>query len=78
MINKKNYPFVLSADEVLGKETQVVLATLSHLMAAKMEEPVSQVKDWVNGRISIVVARLYSRMLYGSWVPSTLRTPEPD
>ena len=43
--------FVLSFDGVLGKEAQVVLATLSGLMAAKTEEPILHVKGWANGGI---------------------------
>ena len=42
---------------VLGKEAQVVLATLSRLVAAKMEEPISHVKGWVNSQISTSVSR---------------------
>ena len=41
--NIKKSIFVLSVDGVMGKEAQVVLATLSQLMASKMEEPVSYV-----------------------------------
>ena len=48
----------------MGKEDQVLLATLSRLVAAKMEEPILHVKDWVNGRITLSVVRSYSRVLY--------------
>ena len=41
------------------KEAQLVLATSSQLMAEKMDEPISHVKGWFNGRIAIVVARSY-------------------
>ena len=40
-----------------GKESKVLLVTLSLLMAAKMEEPISHVKGWVNGQIAIKAAR---------------------
>ena len=53
---RKKTLFFISADEILGKEAQVVLITLSQLMAAKMEEPISHVKGWVNGRIVITIA----------------------
>ena len=62
----------------MGKEDQVVLATLSRFMAAKMDEPILHVKGWVNGRIAITVTRSYSRVLRGARVPSPLRTQEPD
>ena len=42
---------------MMGKENQVVLATFSLLMAAKMEEPILHVKFWVNGRVVIRVAK---------------------
>ena len=41
--NRKKYMFILSVNGMVGKEAQVVLATLSRLMASKMEEPVSYV-----------------------------------
>ena len=63
---RKNFSlFVSSVDGILGKEAQFVLATLSRLMG------------WVNGWISIAVARLYSRMLHGYQVPSPLQTRDP-
>ena len=70
-------PFMLSVYKMLGKEAQVVLATLSQLMAKKMEEPISHIQGWFNGRIEIVVARLYSQMLCRAQVSSPLRTQEP-
>ena len=48
---------VLSVDGMMGKEALVVLITLSRLMAAKMDKPVLPVTGWVNGRITIAVAR---------------------
>ena len=45
---KKISPFYLSVDGMISKETQFILITLSRLMAAKMEEPISYVKGWVN------------------------------
>ena len=44
----------------MGKENQVVLANLSQLVAAKMEEPIPYIKGWVNRLIAIAVLRLYS------------------
>ena len=62
----------------MGKEAQVILATLSRLMAVKMEEPISYLKGWVNDQITIAVARSYSQMLREALVPSPLRTWEPE
>ena len=71
-------PFVLSVDGMMGKEAQVVIATLIQLMSAKMDELISQVKGWVNDRIEIAVVRSYYQVLRGAQVPSPLRTREPD
>ena len=60
------YPFILSVYGVMGKEALVVLAILSRLMAAKLDEPIFHVTDWVNRRIEIVVVILYSRVLHGA------------
>ena len=63
---------------MLGKETLVVLANMSRLMAAKMDEPISHVRGWVNGPIVIVVARSYSGMIRGACITSPLQDREPD
>ena len=78
--NKRKHcsPFVLSVDGMLGKDAQVVLTTLSQLMAPKTEEQILHVKSWVNGQIAIAVARLYSPMLRRARVPIPLQTQEPD
>ena len=50
-------PFFLSVDGMMGKEALVILATLSRLMAAKMDKPILHdldVIDLVNVRIAIV------------------------
>ena len=65
-------PFVLSVYGELGKKAQVVLATLSQLMAAKMEEPILHVNGWVSSQIVIAVAKLYYQMLRRARVPSPL------
>ena len=49
--------FVLSVGGILGKEALVVLANLSQLMAAKMDEPILHVCVWINVWITIAVAR---------------------
>ena len=52
--------FVIYVDGMMGREALVVLMTLSRLMAAKMEIPISHVWGWVNSQIEIAVIRLYS------------------
>ena len=56
-------PSVLSVDGMLGMEALVILANLSQLMAAKMDEPILHVQVWINGQFEIAVARSYSRMI---------------
>ena len=56
-------PFVLSVDGVMGKEALVVLATLSRLMDAKLDEPIFHVTVWVKVGVVIMFARLYYRVL---------------
>ena len=71
---EKKSRFALFVDGKMGKETQVVLTTLSRLMAAKMDGLISHVKRWVNGQIKITVVGLYSQMLRKAWVPILSRT----
>ena len=59
---------------MLGKEVQVLLATLSQLVAAKTEEPILHVKGWFNSRIAIAVAKSYSWMIRGARITSPLQT----
>ena len=54
----KSSLFVLSVYGMLGKGYLVILTTLSQLMAKKIEEPISHVRFWVNGRVAIVVTGL--------------------
>ena len=42
--NRKKSLIILSIDGMLGREALVVLADLSRLMAAKMDEPMSHVR----------------------------------
>ena len=44
-------PFVLSVYGMIGKEALVVHTNMSQLMATKLEEPLSHIRGWVNGRI---------------------------
>ena len=65
-------PFFLSVNGMLGREALVVLSQLSRVMAEKREEPLLQVRGWVNGQIEITVTRSYSRMIHGAQLPSNL------
>ena len=69
---------VLSVDGMLGMEALVVLVQLSRTMAAKREEPIFQVRGWVNGQIANAVAKSYSCMIHGDLLPSPLWEREPD
>ena len=62
---------------MLGKEALVVLYQLSRVMSEKREEPLFQVRWWVNVRITIAVAKSYSRMIRGARLPSPLQEQEP-
>ena len=55
-----------------------VLAQLSRIMAAKMDETISHVRGWINGRIRIAVAISYSRMIRGARLHCPLQDWEPD
>ena len=78
MINRKKIPFVLYVYGILGKEVLVIPVNLSLLMAEKMEEPILQVRGWVNGRTEIAVARLYYRIICGARLPSPLQDRDLD
>ena len=73
---KHFYLFFILVYEVMGKEDQVVLTTLSLIMATKKDEPILHGKGWVTVRIAITSARSYSRVLHGFRVTSTLQTCE--
>ena len=47
-------------------------------MAVKSEESISHMCGWVIGNIVIAVERLYSCMISGALLPSTLWYREPD
>ena len=54
-----------------------MLSQLSQFISEKMEEHLSQVRGWVNGRIAIAVARSYSQMICEYRLPSPLQEREP-
>ena len=41
---KHSSPFSLSSDGIIGREAQVVLVKLSHITAAKLDEPITHVQ----------------------------------
>ena len=43
------YPFVLSVNDMLGRESPVILVQLSRTMAEKMDKPIFNVQGWTNG-----------------------------
>ena len=71
------FPFVISVYGMLGREALVILANLSRRMAAKMDEPIFHMQGWINRLITITVARSYSCMICGDWLPSPLHDQDP-
>ena len=71
-------PSVLSGNSILIKEALVVLADLSRLMAAKMEELILHVHGWINGHIAVAVVRSYSCMIRGDNIPRPLWYKDPN
>ena len=57
--NGGEYPFVLSIDGTLGKESLVVLANLSQIMVVKMIEPILHMRGLINDQVAIAVACSY-------------------
>ena len=75
----KYFPqFVIYVDGMIGKESLVILTNLIRLMAEKMDEPISHVHVWINGRSEIAAARSYSQIICGDRLPSPLRDRDPD
>ena len=61
---------------MLGREALVILSQLSQFMADKSEEPLLQVRGWLNRRIAIAIVSSYSWMFRGDRLPSPLREQE--
>ena len=70
--------FLLSVDGMLGKEALVVLTNLSRLISTKLKEPLSQVRGWFNGLITITATRSYSKMILRDCLTSSLWDQELD
>ena len=64
---------------MLKRESLVALMNFSRLIAKKnLKETLSQLCGWVNIRITIAVARLYSRMIPVACLTSPLRDQETE
>ena len=70
--------FILYVDGIIGNEALVVITNLIWLMEEKTEEPILQVRFWVNGWTAIVVAKFYSHMIRGDCLPSPLQDRDKD
>ena len=71
-------PFVIYIDGILGREAPVILANLSRLVAAKMDESILHVSRWINGWFTISASRSYSQIIHRARLPSTLQERETD
>ena len=74
---RKKLSLVLSVDVMLGREALVVLLQLSRVLLEKREKLPFQLQGWVNGKIILAVARTYSQIIRGAWLPSPLWDQEP-
>ena len=69
---RRNFtPFVVSVDGMMGKEAQALLKHLAYIYVAKWDLVYSQVRNYLNSKISIACLRAAHRCLRGSRVPST-------
>ena len=58
-INRKFSPFVISVYGMLDNDALVVPVNSSRLMEEKMDENISHLHGWINGRIEIAVTMSY-------------------
>ena len=63
---------------MMVKEALLVLATLSQIIAAKMDKPISHAIGWVNVQIAIAAVRSYYRLLRRYRPPSPFMKQEPE
>ena len=61
--------FSVYMDGMLRKEALFVLTNLIQFMAEKLEKPISHIRGWGNGQITILIARLYSCIIRGACLP---------
>ena len=64
-------PFVVSTDGLLAPEAKAVLRRISVKLADKWQQPLSSVQGYVNGRLSIALARACHLCLRGSRIPAS-------
>ena len=68
----KNFtPFIISIDGLLGNEAKSFLQHLSRMLAEKWQKPYSQVRGYVNSKISIACLRATHLCIRGCRVPTT-------
>ena len=76
--NTNTFLFVLSVNDMLGNEVMFVLKNLSGIMAAKMDEPISHVRGWINIQIAILVTSSYSQIIHVDLLLTHLRERDPE
>lgn len=64
-------PFVVSTDGLVGREASSLLRKLSSLLAEKSGKSYSEVRGFVNARMSIAIVRATHLCLRGSRVPTS-------
>ena len=69
---RKNFtPFVFLIDGQMGEEAKSFVKRLSHMLSDKWQKPYSQIRGYVNAKISIACLRATHLCLRGSRVPTT-------
>ena len=63
--------FVISVDGMMGKEAKALMKHVAYLYVDKWDLTYSQVRGYLNAKISIACLRAAHRCLRGSRVPST-------
>ena len=64
-------PFVVSIDGMFGKEAQALLKNLAFIMANKWDLTYSQIRGYLNSKISIAILRAAHRCIRCSRIPTT-------
>ena len=65
-------PVVVSVDGILGEETKTLLKQLAGKISKKTQRPYSQVRCYVNARMSIAICRATHLCIRGSRVPMSM------
>ena len=64
-------PFIILIDGLMCEEAKSFIKRLSHMLADKWEKPYSQVRGYVNSKISVACLRATHLCIRGSRVPTT-------